>query len=61
MQAISLDGSRARINERCKGCGRCVAVCPAGAITLRVAEDVDVVGSLLARIEQYTDIELADV
>ena len=61
VQAISLDGSRARINERCKGCGRCVAVCPAGAITLRVAEDVDVVGSLLARIEQRTDIELADV
>ena len=28
-----------------------------GAITLRVADDVDVLGRLLARIEQRTDIE----
>jgi len=56
VRAISLDDGRAHISEQCKGCGRCVAVCPNGAITLRVAEDVDILACLLARIERCTDI-----
>ena len=58
VQAISLNNGRAHIGEWCKGCGRCAQTCPAEAISLRVAEEVDVLGRLLARIEQRTDIGL---
>ena len=58
VRAISLNNGSARIGEQCKGCGRCVDVCPTGAITLRVADGVDVLGDLLVRIEQQTDIGL---
>jgi hypothetical protein len=32
-------------------------VCPAGAITMRLADDADIVDHLLARIERRTDIK----
>jgi ferredoxin len=57
--AISLNGGVAQISESCKGCGRCAIVCPAEAITLRVAENVDVLQRLVARVEKRTDIGLA--
>ena len=57
--AISLDSERAQVDATCKGCGRCVTICPEGAITLRLAEDMDILGRLLARIERRTDIGLA--
>jgi ferredoxin len=56
VRAISLVEGRAQISDVCKGCGRCVAVCPNDAIILRVADDVDVLGRLLAQIEQRTDV-----
>jgi ferredoxin len=56
VRAISLNNGRAHIGEQCKGCGRCASVCPTGAITLSVADDVDVLGRLLARIKRCTDI-----
>jgi ferredoxin len=42
--------------EQCKGCGRCIAVCPTRAISLRMDETVDTLGQILARIELRTDI-----
>jgi ferredoxin len=36
VNAISLNGDRADIGEACRGCGRCVEVCPQGAIELSV-------------------------
>jgi ferredoxin len=61
VRAISANNSRVHIDQRCKGCGRCVAVCPTAAITLRMAEDVDPLGRLLARIERRTDIGSSEV
>ena len=56
VHAISLSDGQAHISDVCKGCGRCVAVCPNDAIIFHIADDVDVLGRLLARIEQRTDI-----
>jgi Fe-S-cluster-containing hydrogenase component 2 len=56
VRAISLDGRSAAINDDCKGCGRCAAVCPTGAIRLYADESLDVWNGLLTRIKRRTDI-----
>jgi UDP-glucose 4-epimerase len=56
VRAISLNNGRAHVGELCKGCGRCAAVCPTGAIKLRVADDGEILGRLLARIERQAHI-----
>ncbi len=37
--AIRMAAERAVITEDCRGCGRCVEICPSGAITLSVDRD----------------------
>jgi UDP-glucose 4-epimerase len=34
-----MEDGRARIGPECRGCGRCVTVCPSQAIELRIEDD----------------------
>jgi Fe-S-cluster-containing hydrogenase component 2 len=56
VEALSFRGGRVVVDARCKGCGRCVNVCPTGALTLRMDDGVDVLGHLMTRIERRTTI-----
>jgi Fe-S-cluster-containing hydrogenase component 2 len=57
VRALSLTNGRAHIDEElCKGCGRCLMVCPTGAIALRMDEQVDTMEQLMRRITRRTDI-----
>jgi len=52
-----LHNGRANIDmTRCKGCGRCIAVCPTSAISLHMDERVDPLGRIMARVDGRTSI-----
>lgn len=53
--AIHLVGDRAVIDEACRGCGRCVEVCPQGAIELSI-EHGRLVEESVARISPLVDL-----
>jgi ferredoxin len=55
VDAIHLEGSRAVIDTACRGCGRCVAICPQGAIELTVEHNRFVQESI-AQISPLVDI-----
>jgi ferredoxin len=57
VHAVAMDNGRASIDlGQCKGCGRCITVCPTSAISLHVDENVDMLDQMLARIAQRTHI-----
>jgi UDP-glucose 4-epimerase len=56
VDAIRLAGGRAVVGEECRGCGRCVSVCPQAAIELSIQDDWFVERSIarLARLVELT-------
>jgi ferredoxin len=56
VDAIKVEGDKAVIDEDfCKGCGRCIEVCPNSAIELKI-EDLSFMESSIKRIEPLVDV-----
>lgn len=53
--AIQMNRETAQISQECRGCGRCVEVCPQGAIHLTI-EDSDYLQKQIARITRLVDV-----
>lgn len=56
VDAIKLVNERAVIGSECRGCGRCVDVCPEGAILLTV-DNRSYVNDSVERIDRVIDVE----
>ncbi len=54
--AIDMKNGKAAIGTDCKGCGRCVEVCPRNAITLKLADEDKLLRQIEERICQVADI-----
>jgi ferredoxin len=55
VEAISLDGDRAVIDDACRGCGRCVTACPHQAIELTI-DDEQFVRKTIERLAPLVDV-----
>jgi MinD superfamily P-loop ATPase len=55
VNAIELINDRAVINKECRGCGRCIDICPQKAITLSI-EDDNYVKKAIEEIERLIDV-----
>ncbi|MGD8397820.1 MAG: 4Fe-4S binding protein [Anaerolineae bacterium] len=55
VEAIRLVGGRAEIGAGCRGCGRCVELCPQGAIELRIEEEA-FVSTVIAELSAHVDV-----
>ena len=55
VNAIELINDRAVINKECRGCGRCIDICPQKAITI-VVEDGNYVKKTIEEIDSLIDV-----
>ena len=55
VDAITLEGQRAVIGDACRGCGRCVEVCPQQAIELSIHDD-RFIERAIARLSPLVDV-----
>jgi len=56
VDAISLVDDKAVISAECRGCGRCVEVCPNDAIELTIDND-EFIGDSIERVSSVVDVE----
>lgn len=54
--AIQLENGRAVISDACRGCGRCVELCPQGAIELSI-EDRRLVDNAIVHLDSLVDLD----
>ena len=55
VDAIHIENSRAVISEVCKGCGRCVEICPQNAIVLTI-KDNEFIKKSIKQIDRIIDV-----
>ena len=55
VDAIQIIDNRAKISEECRGCGRCVDICPQNAIEL-VIKDKEFVEKTIKQIDKFVDV-----
>ena len=55
VDAIHLANGRAAVSDACRGCGRCVSVCPENAIEITV-DDGRFVEKSIERLSQSVDV-----
>ena len=55
-EAIQVKNGRAEISLECRGCGRCVEICPEGAITLTI-EGKEKLQETIQRLDDLVDLE----
>lgn len=56
MSMIEMRDSRPRILEDCKGCARCVQLCPQKALSLQMDDEDAIFQRLMRRVEDVADI-----
>ena len=55
MDAIRVVDGQAAISDACRGCGRCISVCPQGAIEISIEYDQFAEESI-ARVSRLVDV-----
>jgi ferredoxin len=56
VDAIYMENQTAHISEECRGCGRCVEVCPEGAIDLKV-NDREYIHQAIKKLDKVINVE----
>jgi len=55
VDSIHMVNDRAFINENCRGCGRCIDICPQNAIELLINDKEYIIKSI-KRIDKLVDV-----
>jgi ferredoxin len=56
VHAISMKNDKAFISEECRGCGRCIEICPQKAIEIEI-KDAEYINETIMRIESIINVD----